>query len=137
MCEKNENKIVCSNDTLQVVLSLKPFDINAHKVTFDDRDDSSLVIWSVDGQYPCGMLVFDPDNLVMEIESLSIFQNGQKKSLSIDDIKHYFNPRMSVHIGLNGELYIEIKCGDGGEYHSICLSVVSGVIRYAKSTESC
>jgi len=32
-------------------------------------------------------------------------------------------------------LYIHIFCGDASENHSICLSVVDGVILYTKDTE--
>ena len=136
----NGNQIVCDNDTLQIVLTLKPFDISTHKITLYDNGGDPPYIIEVDGQqYPYGLIYRNPNDAKdnWEIASLTIFQNGQKKSLSIDNIKKYFNPNMLVYIGLNGDLYIHIWCGDGGEAYSICLSVVNGVICYAKSDERC
>ena len=99
-----------------VFMTLKPF---------DSLEDENLrgIIWEA-------------------VESLTIIQNGKNKSLPIDNhIKNFpsymWIPYMDVLIGPNGELYINIGSGDGGEVYSICLSVVDGVIRSAKSNERC
>ena len=141
MLERNSNPysrgwdstkpIVCGNDTLQVVLTLKLFDKNAHEITYNAKN----WIGTVDGKIAYALFLFEDGN-AWEAESLTIFQKGKKISLPIDNFKNYYNPLMLVYVGLNDDLYICISCGDGGESYSICLSVVDGVIRYTKDTEA-
>jgi len=120
--------IVCGNDTLQVALTLKPFDKNAHEVTYYSED----WIRTVDGKIAYAL--FDSGN-AWEAESLTVFQKGNRVSLPVDNFKNYYNPRMLVYVGHHEDLYIHIFCGDASENHSICLSVVDGVILYTKDTE--
>jgi hypothetical protein len=123
---------VARNDTLQVVLTLKLFDINAHEIALP-YDDAGNLILRVNGQRTYGMFASTLDDIKnnhLEIASLTINRNGQEISLPIDDIKNYFNPYLGVRIGLKGELYIVIHGGDAGEKYAVSLTIVNGVIRY-------
>ena len=133
----SDEQIVVGNDTLQVVLSLRPFDIDAHEIRFADWDKNLIV--SVNGRFPLGVggshFLIDHVPYVREIAGLSVYQNDKRWELSIDRIWHYFNPGMSVNVGLHGELYIHIGVGDGSETHNICLSVVNGEIIHITHTD--
>ncbi len=126
--EKDGNRLVCGNDKFRIILSLSDFDPKGHKI--EDYH-------TVDGVFKKGFYGDKDGYSNKEISSLTLYQDGKKKSLPIDHIKDYFNPGMAVYIGPAGELYIQISCGDGGEVYMICLSVVNGVIRYAKANEAC
>ncbi|MDR2918662.1 MAG: hypothetical protein LBV72_04770 [Tannerella sp.] len=134
--------IICANDTLQVRLILKPFDFDAHKIEYLEvtwDDDKRL---HIDGEIPKCLLVseFTRETTVKhrEIKELTVNNNGAQYTLPIRRIKSYFNvDGMTVFIGSEGELYISIGCGDGGEAYHIMLSVVNGKILFAKESDAC
>ncbi len=132
------DSVICANDTLSVLLTLKPFDINSHKVEYVEEYDYKYVR-SVDGEFPKGFLMpySEPAPKNREIATFTVTINNKVYNLLIDVIKSFYNPHMVVFIGDEGDLYISISCGDGGEGYSIMLSVINGKIRHSKPSEAC
>ena len=138
---ENDSQIVHGNDTIQVIVSLAPFDLNAHEITFEEYEWGKIIT-AINGKPFFGMFTTviendRKDEMINEIKKwnriitgLSIYQNGKKWEVPIDDVQNYFSPMMSVRVGSFGELYIWITVGDGGEVFSIMLSVVNGQIVY-------
>jgi len=134
---KDIDTIICSNNTIEVCLIQKPFDFEAHKIEYLEIpwDDNKRL--HIDGELPNGIIekVTVDDR---EIKELVVSNNGMQYTLPIHHIKNYFNINgMNVSIGSEGELYISIGCGDGGEAYHIMLSVVNGKILFAKETNAC
>ena len=130
--------VACANDTLSVLLILKPFDVDAHKIEYVTGQDYEY-IQTIDGQNPKGLYrrFGDSEAEDREIEKFILRINNKEYSLPIDNISCYYNPRMAVFLGGEGDLYICVSAGDGGESYSITLSIVNGEIIHAKPSEAC
>lgn len=138
---EDSDTLICSNDTLSVLLILKPFDLDQHTIEYVD-DFRGRNIPYIDGEFPkcMGKSEYTKENCLddREIKELMINIREKRYTLPIDVIKGYFNPCcLSVYFGTEGELYISISCGDGGDSYSIMLSVVNGKIVYSTPTEAC
>ena len=138
---QESDTLICSNDTLTTLLVLKPFDFDQHTIEYID-DFRGRSIPYIDGEYPKCMAKseYTKENCLddREIKELIINIREKRYALPIDVIKGYFNPGgLTVYFGTEGELYISISCGDGGDSYSIMLSVVSGKIMYSTPTEAC
>lgn len=130
----NKTNIVCTYDSLSIELMLKPFAADEHIIEYDELGNTLV---SIDNQFPKGLYSEDFFSTSKEITGLRITCSSDSVDLTINDIKDYYNPRMSVTIGPEGELYIHISCGDGGEVYQICLSVVNGEIKFVRDTSIC
>ena len=134
--------ILCCNDTLKVYLILKPFDFDSHKIEYVNNPELNSLVINKDGEYPKGMMKLEYSRETCrgdrEIKELVINIHKKRYTLPINVIKGYFNPHhMSVIMGSEGDMYIEIASGNDGEAYSIMLSVVNEKIVSSKPTEVC
>jgi hypothetical protein len=113
---------------------MKPFDKDKHELKITNDHDGEHV-WHIDGKDFYGTGYRMP---VREIQMIEILCNGIKTVLPDEKIKKLYNPHtMNVHIGQNGELYLNIYGGgDDGQY-SVWFSIVDGNVMYECFEDYC
>ena len=129
----DNGKITCTNDTMQVILFTKPFDLKAHKT--DARKDDYVDYYTctkIDGKYFLGTDGMLPGS---EIKALEITHKGKKIIVPTNKLKHCYNLNaMWVYIGTKNELYVGIGGGDGAGGYNVWFSIIGGKIMYVIET---
>jgi hypothetical protein len=126
--------LINANDTLSVVMHMKPFDKDKHELKITNDYDGEHV-WYIDGKDFYGTGHRMP---VREIKTIEILCKGIKTVLPNEKTKKFYNPHtMCVRIGQSGELYLNI-CGGGDEnQYSVWVSIVDGNIVYECFEDYC
>lgn len=127
-------KLVNSNDTLTVIMSIEPFDKNKHNLEITNDHDGEHV-WRIDGKDFLGTGYRMP---VRKIKMVEIICKDKKTILPDEKIENLYDPHtMQVHIGQTGELYLNISGGGDEGWYSVWFSIVDGNILYECFEDHC
>jgi len=136
--EKNQTKILtCANDSLQVIMTLCPFEMSNHEITNPRLNDDGQIIGfdKINGGYPFGSDGYIPN---YEIQEVKIILNGKTILLPRNGFNIYFNVNyLTTYLGVGGELYIQLSGGDGASGYRISLSVANGKLLYVRDCDAC
>lgn len=125
--ETINNTFVCSNDSVRIMLTLRPFDKSSHTVQEKTVGNSTYTV-SVDGGRAYGTDGWIP---YKEIAEITVSYDGKTIHLPKQKFRKFYDINsVSARIGFDGELYIFAEGGDGSGGYSVCWSVVDDDIVY-------
>ena len=108
-----------------------------------DYEEQLIVDTNLDAMYEKDLFYVDGKRIwgfiseyhSKEITSITVSYNKKKYSLPASSFKNLFHPNFKnnytkICMGLEGELYIWMQNGDGGEGYNVIWVIVDGKLKY-------
>jgi hypothetical protein len=136
----SDSKVLFANDSIQITFETAKFNPSKHQLK--DSKGRQITITNLDVMYEKELSYVDGKRIwgfidkyhSKEITSITVNYNNKNYSLPTSSFKNIFAPNFEnnntkVCIGLDGELYVWMQNGDGGESYNVIWVIVDGKLK--------